>query len=122
MSPKRPLPDRALIIRSPHIERILAGTKTWEIRGRATKMRGKIGLIRSKSGLVVGRCEVVDVVGPLSLRMNARKAGFAPDEITKLFYPTTYAWVLRKARKLRTPVPYKHPAGAVIWVNLTRRK
>jgi hypothetical protein len=27
-------------------------------------------------------------------------------------------WVLRDARPLSAPVPYKHPYGAVIWVNL----
>ena len=27
-------------------------------------------------------------------------------------------WVLHKARRVRTPVPYPHPAGAVIWVTL----
>jgi hypothetical protein len=26
--------------------------------------------------------------------------------------------VLQRAERLRQPVPYQHPAGAVIWVNL----
>jgi hypothetical protein len=30
----------------------------------------------------------------------------------------TTAWVLQRARSLPKPVPYRHPAGAVIWVNL----
>ena len=114
---------RGLLIRSPHIDRILAGTKTWELRGSATKVRGRIGLIKSKSGTVVGSCEVCDVVGPLSLaelRKNARKAGFAPSQITEPFYPRTYAWVLHKAKRFRAPVPYRHPSGAVIWVDLIK--
>ena len=72
------LPERALIIRSPHIEKVLAGTKTWEIRSRSTNIRGPIALIRSESGLVVGTCELVDVKGPLrysEFRDNARKWG-----------------------------------------------
>jgi hypothetical protein len=106
-----------LILRDP-LNKILAGTKTWEIRGKATARRGPIALIESKSGTVVGTCDVVDVVGPLSLRelrQNARRTGFRP---TTLPYRTTYAWVVEEAARLRAPVPYQHPAGAVIWVKL----
>jgi hypothetical protein len=34
-------------------------------------------------------------------------------------YERTFAWVLQNARRLSEPVPYSHPYGAVIWVNLT---
>ena len=110
--------DRGLLIMSEPLSRILDGTKTWEIRGNATTRRGPIALIESKSGHVVGTCEVVDVIGPLSLaqlRRNADKAGSRPDS---LYYRTTYAWVLQGARRLAKPVPYTHPGGAVIWVRL----
>ena len=93
--------DRGLLIRTPYVDRILDGRKTWEIRGSRTAVRGPIALIRSKSGQIVGQCELVDVQGPLSLadlRKNARKAGFAVREIRKLPYSKTYAWVLRRAR------------------------
>jgi hypothetical protein len=33
-------------------------------------------------------------------------------------YRNTYAWVMDKAQQLPKPVPYHHPSGAVIWVNL----
>jgi hypothetical protein len=59
---------RGLLIRSPWIEEILRGRKTWEIRGSNTNIRGRIGLIRSGSGLVVGTCDLVDVEGPLYAR------------------------------------------------------
>jgi hypothetical protein len=74
----RRFPERGLLIRSPHIEKVLAHTKTWEIRGKATKIRGRIALIRSGSGLIVGTCELVDVIGPLSMKefkANARRWG-----------------------------------------------
>jgi hypothetical protein len=112
---------RALLIRSPHIEKILDGTKTWEIRGSRTNIRGPIGLIRSRSGMVVGVCDVVDCLGPLTpeqFRKNARKAGLIKSEAELGFYNRTFAWVLANARYLEVPVPYKHPSGAVIWVKL----
>jgi hypothetical protein len=33
-------------------------------------------------------------------------------------YKYTFAWVLANARRFKTPVPYRHPSGAVIWVAL----
>jgi predicted transcriptional regulator len=109
------------IIRSPFVDWILAGKKNWEIRGRSTHVRGKIALIRGGSGLIVGTCELVKVVGPLTLRdirKNARKLAEPKSEITWLPYETTYAWVLKNARKFPRPRRYKHPSGAVIWVRL----
>jgi hypothetical protein len=106
-----------LILKGP-LDKILARTKTWEIRGKATARRGPIALIESKSGHVVGRCELVDTLGPLSLaelRRNARRTGFQPRELP---HETTYAWVMRSARRLPSPIPYRHPMGAVIWVRL----
>ena len=110
----------ALLILEEPLAKILAGTKTWEIRGSATKRRGRIALIQSKSGLVVGTCDLADVVGPLSLkklRSSSWRTGFRPE---KLPYAATHAWVVRAARRLRKPIPYAHPSGAVIWVKLRR--
>jgi hypothetical protein len=107
-----------LAIRKEPLDKILAETKTWEIRGKATARRGPIALIESKSGHVIGTCAVVDVVGPLTLaelQRNARRTGFQPSELP---YATTYAWIVRDARRLPKPVPYRHPSGAVIWVRL----
>jgi len=108
----------ALIIREEPLAKILAGKKTWEIRGSATKRRGRIALVQSKSRLVVGTAELVDVRGPLSLaelRDASHRSQFRPSELP---YRSTFAWVLCGARRLRNPVPYEHPPGAVIWVKL----
>lgn len=110
-----------LLIRSPWIEKILYGEKTWEIRGSRTNKRGKIALIRSGSGLIVGTCKLMDVVGPISLsemHKNGDKHCIPLNELKRLPYPKTYAWVLKGAKGLRKPIPYKHPLGAVIWVKL----
>jgi hypothetical protein len=111
-----------LIIRSPYIEWILAGKKSWEIRGSTTHIRGKIALIRGGSGLVVGTCELVNVIGPLTLRelrRNAGKLARRKSEIRSLPYRRTYAWVVKNSRRLKRPRPYEHPSGAVIWVRLS---
>jgi uncharacterized membrane protein len=113
---------RGLIIRSPRIEKIIEGEKTWEIRGSNTKTRGTIALIRSGSGLVVGTCKLVDVVGPLSpsgfKRNAARHCVKVRAPGNHLPYKKTYAWVLSDATPLKKPRPYQHPQGAAIWVNL----
>ncbi|MGA2723367.1 MAG: hypothetical protein ABSG79_13255 [Bryobacteraceae bacterium] len=41
-----------------------------------------------------------------------------PREAQLGWYRNTYAWVVAKPRRLKKPVPYKHPSGAVIWVSL----
>jgi ASCH domain len=112
---------KALIIRSPHIDKILNGKKSWEIRGSRTNIRGQVGLIRGGSGTIIGVCDVVDciqIVTEDQFRKNAGKAGLKPSEVSLGYYPKTYAWVLEKPHHLKAPVPYMHPNGAVIWVNL----
>jgi hypothetical protein len=112
---------RALIIRSPHIEKILDGEKTWEIRGARTNIREQVGLIRSGSGTVIGVCDVVDCIPILTdeqFRRNARKASSKPSEVGLGYYKNTFAWVLANPQYLKAPVPYKHPTGAIIWVKL----
>jgi hypothetical protein len=111
-----------LLIRRPWIDLILEGSKTWEIRGTRTGKRGRIGLIESGTGTVVGVAKLVDVTGPLTLSElagNASKAGFLKHEpLPKLPYQRIFGWVLQEPYRLKQPVPYVHPYGAVIWVTL----
>ena len=114
---------RGLIIDAPPIDRILSGIKTWEMRSTSTNVRGRIALIRKKSGTVVGTVDLVDCIGPLSQdqmlnhldRHHIDPSRIRNGEVAKW----KYAWVLDKVRKLPAPVRYEHPSGAVIWVNLT---
>lgn len=102
---------RALLIRHPYIDKILDDEKCWEIRGSATSVRGTIGLVPSGSGTVVGVCDVVDCLGPLTaeeFRKNASKAG-GPSEAKLGWYRQTYAWVMAKSRLL---TPGSLPASA----------
>ncbi len=111
-----------LLIRSPYIDWILTGAKTWEIRGSSTAKRGRIALIQSGTGTVIGVADLVDAVGPLTRRdlaANVRKLGLGKPGLSRpLPYRKTFAWVLKNARKLKTPVRYPHPPGCIIWVNL----
>lgn len=45
---------RALIIKKKWLDKILDEGKVWEMRATKTKVRGKIGLIESGSGMIVG--------------------------------------------------------------------
>ena len=112
---------RALLIRHPWIDMILDGGKTWEIRGSRTSVRCQIALIASGSGTVIGVCDLVDCVGPVTaaeFRKNAKKAGMRPSEAVLGYYRQTFAWVVERPLKLKRPVPYEHPPGAIIWVRL----
>jgi hypothetical protein len=111
---------KGLIIDEPWVSMIIAGKKTWEMRSRDTKIRGRIAIIRKGSKAVVGVADLVGTVLKLSrsdLRANVAKhqvRASGAGENSK--YDT--GWVLERARPLPQPVPYRHPAGAVIWVNL----
>jgi hypothetical protein len=113
---------KALVIKKQWLDLILARRKSWELRGSRTKIRGRIGLIESGSGKIMGRCELDDVRGPLSiseLRRTSKKHGVRRGDFgARPPYKKTYAWVLKNPKRFRRPRPYTHPQGAVIWVNV----
>ena len=110
---------KALIIRKPWIDFILDGKKAWEIRGSNTNIRGKIERIQSQSGLVIGKCELVDSIQlDLKTYQSSSDKHCIKEELEKLPYKKTYAWVIRNPIRYEKPRPYKHPSGAVIWVKL----
>lgn len=114
---------KALVIDEPWISSILRGEKLWEMRKRACKYRGLIALIRKGSGLVVGTATVTDCRPPLMTRPAYSEAErfhrIPPARQEKAFADGwTIPWVLSGARSLPRPVPYQHPSGAVVSVNL----
>lgn len=114
------LPEAGLLIRAPFIDWILDGLKVWEMRTKRTERRGRIGLIRSKSGMVVGEANLIDVRGPLTHRElihNAEKMNLERWDIAAPEVPT-FAWVLDGARRYAPPIPYTHRSGAVVWARL----
>ena len=89
---------RGLVIQREFLDLIFAKKKDWELRGSNSNMRGRIALIESGLGLLVGQACMID----------------------GKYYEETHAWVLKGARRLKRAVKYKHPTGAVIWVKLSK--
>ena len=109
---------KALVIKQPWIDYIIDGKKTWEIRGSNTKIRGKIFLIQSGSGLIVGSCELIDSI-PLNIDLYQKGIQHhCISNINNLPYKNTYAWVITNPKRFKEPIKYKHPKGAIIWVNV----
>ena len=115
---------RGLVIREPWIGLILSGRKTWEVRGQRVKMRGRIALIRSGSGMIVGQARVLEVIGPLTaaaLGRQIRRHAVPQAELrrfVKKYNGRAFAWVLGEIKRFKHPLPYKHPRGAISWVRL----
>lgn len=112
---------RGLIVQTPWVDYLLDGTKTWEIRGSATRIRGRIALIRSGSGRVVGTIDLVDC---LRLTRDEYLQGEAShcipaEQADVVRYKQIYAWVMYKPNPMKDPISYQHPQGAIIWVDLS---
>ena len=106
-----------LIVKKEWLELILSGKKTWEIRGSRTNKRGRIALIESGSGLIVGTCEIVEC-WPFFKYPPAKNRRFhqlSDRQLKGLGYKLPWTWELASAKRIN-PVPYAHPKGAVIWV------
>lgn len=116
------LPSRGLIVRNPWATLLLDGSKTWELRGSSTAHRGRTGLILSGSKQVLGEADLVRVVGPLDteeLVTYAARHLVAEETIRKgLTYRKVFAWEFENPKPYPVPKPYRHPHGAVIWVDL----
>lgn len=111
---------KGLIIKPYWGNKILCGEKKWEIRGQNTKHRGNTEIIYSGSGHRFGSATLVDSI-PITKTMF--ESSFDKHQIeTWIFnvnhYKHLFAWVFESPQFHSVPMPYKHPQGAVIWVNL----
>jgi hypothetical protein len=116
------LPDRALVIKPNWLDLILAGKKSWELRGTSTRIRGNIALAASGTGLLYGTIKISNCLGPFDtreLKTHFQDHKVCDDLLDRINYRATYAWVLSDPQKFAVPMPYKHPTGAVIWVKLS---
>ena len=87
-----------LFVKAPFAGWIVDGVKIIEYRTRETYIRGRIGIIESGTGTVIG-----DV------------------ELWHSFYSglhKMHMWHLRNPRRYATPVPFEHKRGCVTWAIL----
>jgi hypothetical protein len=110
---------KALIVRKEWLDMILDGSKTWEMRSRPTKVRGWILLIEAGSGHIVGEC-VLEHSLPKPLTTEQKRLFQHRHKVTDLtlLEKWCYPWILRNAKRYDKPIPYTHPKGAVVWVNI----
>lgn len=113
---------KALIVREPYLGRILAGSKTWELRSRPCSHRGLTGLIRKGSKAVVGVVKISQCLPPLNdmeIRQSEKFHGIPPDEIDALLKTAwRVPWVLEEVCTLARPINYSH-SSQVTWVDLS---
>lgn len=109
---------KGLIVKSPWIDKILSRDKPWEIRGSNTKIRGTICLIESGTGLIKGIAKLATSFSLSHETLFTNKYKHRIEDLSIIKYKKPHAWVMVNAERLPKPIPYKHPQGAVIWVNL----
>ena len=110
---------KGLIIKEKWLNKIFSGDKTWEIRSSNTNIRGKIYLIQSGTKHIFGECDIIDSKKLTLLDYQNNKDKHCILKGLENFpYKNTYAWIISNAKKYEKPIPYKHPMGAVIWVNI----
>ena len=113
---------KGLVIQKEHLDNILNGLKTVEIRKQNTKKREKIALCNK--GHIYGFAEVVNSY-PVSRKDLLSLEWEKKHRATKFLQSGSYSkenelwvWELSQIQKLDIPIPYVHPQGAIIWVNL----
>lgn len=110
--------SRALIIKQPWLDMILGGEKIWEMRSRPTNITGWIGLIEAGTRLVVGKAYLLpssEAVTHEELIANSHKHRIIDNSLLDKW---SYPWRLARVQQYVNPIPYKHPKGAVVWVNI----
>lgn len=101
--------ERAISIRQPYAERILAGTKTREFRSRPTRIRGRVYLY---AGLKMAEGTRV------TSKVAALPKGFIVGsvDITDCRDLTDcYAYVLKRPRRYRTPIAARGQPQPGFW-------
>lgn len=108
---------KGLIIRKEWLDKIFNSGKHWEMRSTHTNQRGRIKLIEAGSGMIVGECLLAGS-HKVSDHLAAHSFEAHQVEDLSLLKKWCYAWRLCCVKKYEKPIPYNHPRGAVIWVNL----
>jgi len=89
---------KCLFVRHPFAGWIVDGVKDIEYRTRPTNVRGRIGIIQSRTGTVIGEAELTGCTYNEELDF--------------------YEWELMIPRRFKNPVPFTAKHGAVVWLNV----
>ena len=108
---------KCLIVQKKWLDKILDEGKTWEMRSTKTKVRGQIGLIEAGSGKIVGEAFLSGCFNSPVLKTEYFIKYHKIEDLT-LLDRWPYAWTLIGSKRYSKPIPYTHPRGAVIWVNV----
>ena len=109
----------ALVVEKKWLDLILAGRKTWEIRGSSTSKRGQIHLAESQAGgKLMGRARLVNCFSMSPQTFKQHHKHHCVPSWAMVPYQKPHAWVLEDAEKYEKPFEYEHKQGAVIWVHV----
>jgi len=110
---------KALVVKKKWLDLILAGKKTWEIRGSSTSKRGWVHFAESQAGgKLRGRARLVNCFPVPTESFQRHYKKHCVPSLTMVPYVKIYAWVLEDAEEFEKPFEYEHKQGAVIWVDV----
>ena len=105
-----------LVVKKRWLEKILAGRKTWEIRGGPIAKRGWIHFAQSGyKGKLMGRARLVGCLRLSRSSFEQNVSHHCVDSWDDVKYKKPYAWVLEDAERFERPFDYEYKKGAVIF-------
>ena len=110
----------ALVVKKCWLDKILSRKKDWEIRSSATKRRGWIHLVQSKSGSICGGAYLVNCFPVERNEFLRYRHRHCVQNLKDIKYKKIWAWVMKGAKKYSAPFKYNHNKGAVIFVSVRK--
>lgn len=110
---------KGLIVLPYWADEILSGRKTLEIRGRNTKIRGPVAIIKSGTSKVYG---IVNISNSQQISekqyISERPKHLIKNQWSELPYNNVYGWSVSSARMFKKPVNIEVKQGCIIWVDI----
>ena len=108
---------RALVVKKKWLDLILAGAKTWEIRGSSTSKRGWIHFAESQAGgKLRGRGRLVNCFCISTESFHLHYNEHCVPSLSMVPYVKIYAWVFEDVEEFEKPFEFDQKPGAVTWV------
>lgn len=114
---------KCLLVRHPWAGFLVEGLKTYEIRGRKTNIRGTIGIIETKTHLLLGTVDIKDCIQlDDNMFYRTRNKHLIQADRCQIKYEKLYAWEMVNSHKILQPIEINVPKGCVVWVNVDIKK